>query len=403
MSLPGAASIPRLFDASRSPNCEGLRVLALTEFVPSDSCGGSDHVVWQVYRRIAAWGASVTVVSCVPQGHDRVDETMAGVHWIGVPSWDVGRVIRAEATVSLPLVPEVFRAARRLQPAVVHANSLHFQSTVVGALVARRRRYPLVTTAHIASLRHLAAPVRTAVGLYEQSVGRVVLGSSAHVIAVSASVRDHLRSLGVPESKITVVPNGVDTSDFRPRARHAANAVPRVAFVGRIIPNKGPDILVRALADLARTGVAFDAVIVGEGPSRRALEKEVVDRGLGDRVKLTGHVRDVASILGSVDVLVRPSLTEGMPLAVLEAMASGVCVVASDVEGNNDLIEHERNGLLFAAGHEHALADALRRALCDAPFRRQLASRALSTAASFSWDACAASTAAVLATAVSKG
>jgi glycosyltransferase involved in cell wall biosynthesis len=393
---PSPAPLSPLVNPLPPASLAGLRVLALCEFLPSESCGGSDQVVWQVYRRLAAWGAEVTVVSCAPPGRQPVDEVVEGVRLIGATSRDLARFLRVEATVSWPLVGEVFRAADRMKPAVIHANSLHFQSTVVGSLLHRRRGIPLVTTAHIGSLRHIGTPIRVAVALYERSVGRFVLSSSSRVIAVSPSVGEHLLRLGVPESKIAVVPNGVDHGEFRPAQPRPSGPAPRVAFIGRIIANKGPALFVEALAGLVDRGIGFDALIVGDGPSRHQVEQDVAQRGLSGRVTFTGHVRNVADILRAVDVLVRPSMTEGMPLAVLEAMASGVCVVASDVDGTTDLIDHERNGLLFPVGRADALTDRLARVLLDAPLRRRLAEAGLATAATHSWDACSASTAEVL-------
>ena len=147
---------------------------------------------------------------------------------------------------------------------------------------------------------------------------------------------------------------------------------------------------------LAREGLTPEAVLVGEGPLRSRLEDDVERRHLGDRVKFIGHSSDVAGWLRRASVFVRPSLTEGLPLTVLEAMASKVCVVASDIPGNNELITHEVNGLLFSAGDPHALARALTSVLVGDDRRIRLAETGFVSSRAYSWDACAESVARTL-------
>jgi glycosyltransferase involved in cell wall biosynthesis len=392
VTAPGSVAQPQ------STAISALRILATCEFVPSESCGGSDHVVWQVYRRIAAWGANVTILCFAPAGQGRVDFRRDGMRVIGVRALDLSRILRAEATVSASLIREATRVADDVRPTTVHANSLHFQSSAIAAMLARRRRLPLVTTAHIGDLKNLPRVMRSCVRTHERTMGRFILSTSRRVIAVSPSVEQHLHKLGVPASKTIVVPNGVDHQQFHPapQRRAAGDRRARIAFVGRMIPNKGPDLFLEALRALAGMQIDFDAILIGDGPSRASLASSAVRYGLKDHVSFTGRVDNVAELLREVDVFVRPSLTEGMPLAVLEAMATGVCVVASDTGGNTDLIRHEQNGLLFRAGDSDDLATNLARVVVDRPLRLRLADAARACSAAHSWDDCAAATATVL-------
>ena len=148
----------------------------------------------------------------------------------------------------------------------------------------------------------------------------------------------------------------------------------------------------RQLVDGKRRLVAF----VGDGPLRADLGRRVVRTGLSGVVQLVGASPDVAGWLSRADILVRPSFTEGMPLAVLEGMASGVLVIASDVAGNTGLVRDGRNGLLFRAGDAAALAARLRFALGNPQVCRQLAAAGRDEARRYSWDACAGATLSVL-------
>ena len=166
-----------------------------------------------------------------------------------------------------------------------------------------------------------------------------------------------------------------------------------------MIQNKGPHILLEALHRLASERLDFTASFLGDGPMRRGLERKAKALRLEQQVRFAGHVDDVARQLANADIFVRPSLTEGLPLAVLEAMAARVCVVASDIPGNRDLVRNELNGLLFKPYDSSSLADALRRALRSPLEARSLAEAGYETARSYSWENAARRTAESLLTA----
>jgi glycosyltransferase involved in cell wall biosynthesis len=138
--------------------------------------------------------------------------------------------------------------------------------------------------------------------------------------------------------------------------------------VGTLHEVKGQAHLVEACRLLARQGVEISCRLVGDGPDRRQLERQIADAGLGDRVSLVGGLtrRQVAAELATADVLVAPSVRtkagkrEGIPVALIEAMSSGLPVVASDLSGIPELVEHGVSGLLAPPGDAAALAAALR-------------------------------------------
>ena len=372
----------------------GLRILGFCDHLPFESSGGSERVAWELYLRMAAAGAAVTLIAATAEAAERVDE-MERVRVVSVPATRLRRWLRAEVTFAPRLFRRAFAEAASVRPDVLHANSLHFQSSVAAALVAGRRALPLVTTVHLASVGHLPPPLRAVTTAYEHTIGRYILGRSARAIAVSPSVATHVRALGMRAEQVVTVPNGVDHERFNPERREP-RPVPHVVMVGRLIPNKGPELFVEALAALRARGTAFTAALVGDGPQRPALERSVRERGLAGQVTFTGHVADVAAELRRADVLARPSLTEGMPLAVLEAMASGVCVVASEVEGTTDVVEHGTTGLLFPPRSLAGLVAALERVLESPAERGRLAAAGQRASLAYSWETAAAATAAVL-------
>lgn len=373
----------------------GLQILAFCDYFSADSSGGAERVSHEVYARLAGAGASVTLLTTAPSGAARAWE-VDGIRVRSVPSLDLSKVTRAQVSLSPRVMLEAARLGRSLRPDVLHANGLHFQTSVAAAVLRYRTGYPMVTTVHLARPEGLRPLLRTATLSYEQTVGRFVLHGSAAVIAVSEGVREHVLSLGVGSERIVAVPNGVDHARFHPAGgRPVVRPRPVVLFVGRLIPNKGPQVLLEAVR-LLHGGVDLEAVFVGDGPLRAQLERTVLAAGLSDVVRFEGHSSDVQGWMRKADVLVRPSFTEGLPLGVLEAMASRLCVVASDVRGNRELVAEGRTGFLFPAGDARALAGTLARVLADADRRREVARAGWQTSHAYTWDVCAAATGEVL-------
>jgi glycosyltransferase involved in cell wall biosynthesis len=376
----------------------GLRVLGFCDYFTESSSGGAEKVTAEVYSRLQAQGAQITVLSATP-GNAGGATTVHGIPTRVVPAIDLAKMVNAQVTLAPRLLGTARRLIDELHPQVLHATSVHFQGSRAAALLARRRRLPLVTTGHVAAVSRLPLATRTATTVYEHTAGRFILRASSRVIAVSESVATHLRQLGAPGDRTVVVHNGVDHNRFCPRPRDLDR--PQVVFVGRLIQNKGPADALNAFAAAGVPGAQL--TFVGHGPMRDRLEADGARLGLNGAVHFTGHLDDVSAILGAADVLVRPSRTEGQSLAILEAMAAGVCVLASDIPANRELVDDGRSGLLAAVGDTQGLARRLRRLLTDHPFRDRLAAQGRRRAQQHSWEACARDTGLVLADAAHDG
>jgi glycosyltransferase involved in cell wall biosynthesis len=211
------------------------------------------------------------------------------------------------------------------------------------------------------------------------------------VIAISDGVAQALVSAGVVRERITIIPSGVDCDEFAPPgdtmrrdARTALGLLPgdvAIGAVGALVPRKAHDVLIEAMAlardcSLIRTAVPsatrIRCFIAGQGPLFETLNSQIRSHGLQEQVQLSGYVPQPYSLLAALDVFVMPSHYEGLGVAALEAMASGLPLIASAVGGLRELIEPERNGILVDDGDSAALAQAIMRLVRDPELRRRM-------------------------------
>ncbi|MFI5005820.1 MAG: glycosyltransferase [Solirubrobacterales bacterium] len=203
-------------------------------------------------------------------------------------------------------------------------------------------------------------------------IDRALAPATTRLVAVSGQVRDFYEARGVGRGRWQVVYNGVDAHPGPARGRGAARRelglpadAPVVALIGRLVPAKAPDVFLRAVAQAALRVPTLSALIVGDGPLRAELEGEAQRLGLAGRVVFLGVRKDVPELLSGLDAVLFSSVREGFSLTMLEAMAAGVPVIATEVGGTPELITHGRTGLLVPPGQPEQLAQALVGLLLD--------------------------------------
>jgi len=214
---------------------------------------------------------------------------------------------------------------------------------------------------------------------------RLAAERAAGLITVCAALKDSLVALGVSPERVTVLRNGVDLTLFRPLDREAARrnldlARPTLLSVGALIPRKGHDLVIRAMRDLTD----FDLLIAGEGPEKETLRGLAANEGVSDRVRFLGRVahEDLPGIYSAADALVLASSREGWANVLLEAMACGTPVIASDVWGTPEVVTCREAGLLLRARTPEGIVAAARDLFAAPPDRGE--TRAY--AERFSWD-----------------
>lgn len=284
------------------------------------------------------------------------------------------------------------RVRERFRFDVIHAHML-VPDGWAAACVGAEMEVPVVATAHRADV--LDVPARG-----PRSRERVAAAVDAidQVCAVSATIGDAAAALGRPRRPVQVVPNGADTRVFAPRPASEARARlglpddgPIVSYVGKLVPRKGVDTLVEAIGLLARrpTGAPL-LVAAGIGEERPALERRAAELGVADRVRFVGKVDhdEVGWWMAAGDLFVLPSLSEGLPTVVCEAMNVGRPVVATAVDGTPEIVREGRTGLLVPPSDAPALADALGRVLGEPGLAARMGEEALRVGrAEYTWDA----------------
>jgi glycosyltransferase involved in cell wall biosynthesis len=327
---------------------------------PSWDAGGAEGVALSLAAARAEGGDEVVLAA--PPGSLDARPLPDGVERSVVAPGGRGPVGAARGAAA------VARAARRLRPELIHAhNPRAAASAWLAAVVCGRRRPPVVATYHGVRAEDRRAAAR-------------VLARATEVVCVSDDLRDELERAGLPPDSARVVPNGVPPAEPLSEERAVALRAELgladhvVTLVGRLVEQKAPHRFVdTAAAVLAgRSDVTF--LVVGEGPRRAALERQVASLGVEHGVRLAGLRDDARDLIALSDLVAFTSVWEGLSIVALEALAACVPVVAAEVSGMRELLGSGA-GRIVDEPEPEAFAGAIAE-LLDAPeTRRQMGAR----------------------------
>ncbi|WP_162562487.1 glycosyltransferase family 4 protein [Salinigranum rubrum] len=352
----------------------GLRVLICTDYLPPEG-GGVEVVVENLAVRLASKGVNVAVFSLV----DNEDSEIQDIDNVSVytsKSISLTEKIGLQSQFSIEAPFYLRQLIKRFDPDVIHLHNRFFFTTVSStvAQATLRSAVPTVTTLHLGDISNITGLSGYIARLFEQTVGRIMIRRSDRIIAVSEAVAEYSYSLGGVPERTNVIPNGVDTERFHPNPeRTGSNSI---LFVGRLVQNKGPQTLIDAMPMVLRSVPDADLKIVGTGPMENTLKARTEELGIQESVRFVGYVQSVAEAMRSADVFCRPSLSEGMPLTVLEAMASGLPAVVTPVAGVPEIVTHGETGVLVPPKNPAELSEAIVDLLSDDGSRKRIAESA---------------------------
>ena len=261
---------------------------------------------------------------------------------------------------------------------IIHSNG--YFADILGVPAAKIFGIPHVSTCHgyITTDRSLA--------IYN-ALDRFFLRFSTKIIAVSDTIKLALVNSGVKEYRIKVIPNAVEggceekfhIKNNRRKIRESLNIHQEefiVGYVGRLSSEKGVHYLIDSISMLNNADVPLKALIIGEGPQGPELKRLVKDKGIENLFIFAGFQTNIEVWLSVLDAFALPSLTEGTPMALLEAMAFGIPVVATNVGGVPKIIKNKENGLLVNPRDPTALAQAIKTLFQDNLFRKNISDNA---------------------------
>ncbi len=366
-----------------APRTEAGRLLKVLYLIDSLGPGGAERLMVRLLPHL--------------DGHNIVPEVLAIQEREGNPIAaelsDIGFSVETIGISRLRqrgALARVHEAIRRSAPDLVHTQ-LEF-SNILGSIAARRLDIPTIATIHTLDRPRpwsgRAAHFRLMAWTLKHRADRVV--------AVSESARIHvLGRAGLGAKHTTTIHNGIDLTDYssvgpdrRGRLREQWDiepGAPVVTTVAVLRPEKGVADMLDALPRLIERRPDLVYVVIGDGPARSALEQRTVDLGLRSSVRFVGHSSDVAGALSAADYFVLPSHTEALPTVVIEAMASGLPIIATAVGGVPEMIESGSTGVLVEPHNPGHLADALAR-LLSSPRQASAMGRAARRAAAKRFD-----------------
>ena len=365
---PAAPAAPAPGPAAAAPS-DGVRVMIVIHGLET---GGAEMMVLHLARELSRAGHPVRVVSLHGDDTDvaglmrRAGVDVVALNKAGGP--DPRTVLRLRAQM------------RDFSPAVVHTH-LPVLEYVLPAARLYGRRVRIIHTVHNLAREETRHRVLRAVNRRAFSHGVVP-------VALNEEVRSSIcREYALPASAVPVVGNGIDLDAFRgPQRRGPRGAGARLLCVARLAPAKNHALLLRTVARLRESGRDVSLTLVGDGPLRGALEERARELGISERVRFAGRRTDTAAFYRDCDLFVLLSDYEGMPMSIIEAMASGLPVVATRAGGVAELVDDGVNGALVEA--DAAAAAGAIAAICDDPaLYARLSAGAVRTSSHYSAEA----------------
>lgn len=353
--------------SSESPN--------ITELIFSFQTGGSERIGQEIARYLHSSGHDVTVCA-THGGPGPVSELLEkeGIPWFQASSLGGDRFRKAIC---------LFNYFRRIRCDILHVH--HFNMLSVALAPAR-----LAGVSRIVITEHSNFRLRTDPRTLRRARKYARRADAITVVHGGLERFVHER-LDVGEVPVTVIPNGVDTQLYSPGPPDDSLALPhtgetrspvRICSVGRLHPDKDHLNLLRAIARMRTAGTSeFVLYLVGEGAERESIEKYISEQALGEFVYLLGDRADVREILRNVDIFALSSRSEGLPVALLEAMSTGLPSVVTDVGGVADALK-DGGGLVVPPKNPEALARAITQLVDDGGLRTRMGAAARGSAVS---------------------
>lgn len=353
-----------------------MKIAILVSRFPPRWLAGTEIAAYHVARELARRGHEVHIITLWAKGLAE-EEKREGffIHRVRLPlPWLIPQI---------PLYfAKVLSTIRKIAPGIIHAQAISLNAGF-GMGIRKTLRTPYVVWAQGSDVYLMPVWLK-------RLVSRCIIKNAAAVIGLTEHMRREIQSICSRE--VVVIPNGVETVSFGslPRKQNQINDEQVVLFVGRLIAVKGVRYLIEAVNIITRQGKqSIKLVVIGDGPERGNLVSLVKELRLEERVEFKGLVpnQDIPEHMGAADIFALPSLSEGFPVTIVEAMAAGLPIVTSRICGLSEIVTEGENGFLVKPGDSGALAEKLLLLLVDEQMRRQISQNNRGKAKQYSWEA----------------
>jgi len=330
--------------------------MKVLHIISSSGMYGAERVILNLSRRLNSSGH--TAMLGIFQHSNQLENPLFDA---AVAEGIESHLIPCGGQMDLSSVRALRSLARNTGANVLHAHG--YKADIYSRFAIRRGEIPIVSTCH----NWLDTDMATR--LYG-CIDRCVLRRFARVVAVSADVQRRLIRSGVPQKRVSIIRNGVEVEAFRCQESLRIGIGPlRVGFAGRLSVEKGADLFLRAAARVHEKFPNVCFVIAGEGPEREGLETLMDQLNLCAFVSMLGRCHDIAAFYATLNVLASTSRTEGMPMGLLEGMASCLPIVATDVGDVSNLVRDGETGFLVLSGDLGQIENGIIKLLQDGSLR----------------------------------
>ena len=342
--------------------------MKILQVLPYFCFGGAEIMCENLTLALKDLGHEVKVVCLYQQRtpiSDRMEQRGVTIRWLD-----------KKLGLDLSMVPKLEAVFREERPDVIHT---HLDVIKYAVLAAKRAKIPCcVHTVHSVADKEAEGPLQKITNTIYYRLGWSV------PVALSPEVASSVRALyGLLEEKVPIIPNGIDLSQCRPKETYAFGETVELLHVGRFDVPKNHAGLLRAFQMLHRDDPRCRLTLVGDGDLRPEMEQLVRDLGIHQWVRFAGMQSDVHPYLRKADLFVLPSIYEGNPMTIIEAMGTGLPIVATEVGGIPDMLEHGKTALLVPCQVE-AVFDACAALIKDPALRERLGRQALRDSSRFS-------------------
>jgi len=368
------------------------RICLVTHYFPPHK-GGIEQVSFEQSKRLVRLGYQIEVLTSEFEGRNKTP--VKGIRIHHYPSMNVAK----RFGVPYPILP--VSAYKKFANVIrecdlVHAHGHVYMSSYFAGKIAKKYGKPFMITQHNTFIDYQSI-LNLLEHLNDFAIGKSVLRHAEKIVTVSKETMKYVLRLGADKKKVQVIYNGVDTEQFRPsnknknRKKLGLSQNRKIAFsVRRLVYKNGLDTLIESVPYLKQSHPELLVVVAGKGPSRKLIENRIKELNIQDNIKLAGFVPDeqLPTYYGAADCFILPSASgEGLPLVLLEAMSSGLPIIATTVGGTPELIKHMENGLLVPPRNPKAMAQALAKLLSDEKLGTTIGKEARRAAEEkFSWE-----------------